>query len=70
MAKEIERGYEIGNDAYGRSVTLSRRRDYMGRVVWTIVAHSDSARDEGERINCLSDQNIREIADAVKHAQS
>lgn len=65
MAQEIERGFEIVNDAFGRRVTLSRRRHYTGRIMWKIVTHPANPRDDGEAIDCLSDENLREIFSAL-----
>ena len=66
MAEEIERAYEIGHDAFGRRVTLTRRRHYTGKPLWKIVSHPSSQRDDGEVIDSLSIENLREIANVTK----
>lgn len=61
MPQEIERGFEVGHDAFGRRVTVSRRRHYTGKTVWKIVSHPENQRDDGYEIDGLSDENMREL---------
>ena len=66
MPEIIEQKVSIGNDAYGRRVTMTRRRNYDGKILWDIVSDQMSQRDEGERMSGLSDENIRQMVEALK----
>lgn len=65
MPKLISQTLEIGRDAYGRRVTMTRAKTYDGKTVWTIVSEPASQRDDGERMTGLSDDNVREMAQAL-----
>jgi len=66
MPELIEQKVSIGNDAYGRRVTMTRRRNYDGKILWEIVSDQMSQRDQGERMSGLSDENIRQMVEALK----
>ena len=66
MPEIIEQKVSIGNDAYGRRVTMTRRRNYAGKILWDIVSDQMSQRDEGERMSGLSDENLRQMVEALK----
>lgn len=65
MPDLISQTIEIGRDAYGRRVTMTRRKNYDGKIIWDIVSDSVSQRDEGERMSGLSDENVREMTQAL-----
>lgn len=65
MADLVAQIVEIGRDAYGRRVVATRKRTYDGKTIWEIASEPVSQRDDGERISGLSDENIRELANAV-----
>ena len=51
MPTLVEQKVEIGNDAYGRRVTMTRRKNYDGKILWNIVSHAMSQLDDGEQSN-------------------
>jgi hypothetical protein len=61
----IEQKVDIGADAYGRRVTATRLRNYDGKIIWRIVSDAMSQRDEGERMDGLTDENIRQMIRAL-----
>lgn len=65
MPDLISQIVSIGRDAYGRSVTMTRRHLYDGKVVWRIDSAAVSQRDEGERMDGLTDENIRQMVAAL-----
>ena len=65
MPQLIEQKVSIGNDAYGRPVTISRRKSYDGKILWDIVSPPVSQRDDGERMSGLTDENIRQMIQAL-----
>ncbi len=56
---------DIGRDAYGRSVTMTRKRTYDGKIVWEIKSYPVSQRDDGEGMSGLSDENVRQMTQAL-----
>lgn len=65
MPTLIEQTVEIGCDAYGRRVTMTRRKNYDGKVLWSIKSDPVSQRDDGERMDGLTDENVRQMFQAV-----
>ena len=65
MPDLIAQTLDIGRDAYGRTVTMTRLNTYDGKIVWEIVSHPVSARDDGEKMSGLSDENIRQMTQAL-----
>ena len=65
MPAETSRTYDVGRDAFGRSVTATRHTDYMNRRMWKIEIHPSSLQDDGGRIDGLSDKNLLELITAV-----
>lgn len=65
MPQLVEQKVDIGRDAYGRRVTATRKRTYDGKTVWDIRSEAVNQRDEGERMSGLSDENIRELVQAL-----
>lgn len=65
MPDLISQTVSIGRDAYGRSVTMTRSKTYDGKIVWRIDSAPLSQRDEGERMDGLSDENVREMVQAL-----
>lgn len=65
MPELMSQTVSIGRDAYGRGVTMTRRRTYDGKIVWDIISDPVSQRDEGERMSGLTDGNIREMVQAM-----
>lgn len=57
---------EIGRDAYGRRVSMTRRKNYDGKTLWSIKSDSVSQRDEGEKMDGLTDENVRQMVEALK----
>ena len=57
---------EIGRDAYGRRVHMTRRKNYDGKILWSIKSDSVSQRDEGEKMDGLTDENVRQMIEALK----
>lgn len=64
MPQIIEQKLEIGRDAYGRRVTMTRYRSYTGKIMWRIKSDPTSQRDDGERMDGLTDDNIRQMIEA------
>lgn len=69
MPKLIEQTVDIGFDAYGRRVTMTRHRTYDGKTMWRIVSDPVSQRDEGERMDGLTDENVRQMVQALDVVQ-
>lgn len=65
MPDLISQTLHIGSDAYGRRVTMTRAKTYDGKIVWTIVSDPVNQRDDGERMTGLSDENVRQMAQAL-----
>lgn len=65
MPQLVEQKVDIGRDAYGRRVTATRKRTYDGKTVWDIRSEAVNQRDGGERMSGLSDENIRELVQAL-----
>lgn len=65
MPDMISQTVRIGRDAYGRDVTMTRRRIYDGKIIWRIESAPVSQRDDGERMDGLTDENIREMVRAL-----
>lgn len=55
----------IGYDAYGRPVTMTRRKNYDGKILWRIESAPINQRDDGERMDGLTDENIRQMVQAL-----
>lgn len=70
MAQLIEQKLEVGRDAYGRRVTMTRRKTYDGKTIWDIVSDPVSQRDDGERMSGLSDENVRQMVEALKYVRT
>jgi hypothetical protein len=66
MPELIEQTVEIGRDAYGRRVTMKRRRNYDGKTLWSIRSESVSQRDDGEAMDGLTDENVRAMIAALE----
>lgn len=66
MPELIEQKVRIGYDAYGRAVEMTRHKSYDGKTMWRIVSHAASQRDDGERMDGLTDDNIREMIRALQ----
>lgn len=58
--------FDLGNDAYGRPVTLRFRRNYDGKDLWDLRTEPTSQLDDGERMGSLTADNLRAIARAVQ----
>lgn len=65
MPELVEQKINIGNDAYGRSVTMTRRKNYDGKILWSIKSEPINQRDDGERMDGLTDQNVRDMIQAL-----
>jgi hypothetical protein len=65
MPKLIEQTVHIGSDAYGRRVTMKRRINYDGKVLWSITSDPVSQRDDGEKMDGLTDENVRQMLQAL-----
>lgn len=70
MPELIEQKVEIGRDAYGRRITMTRRKNYDGKILWNIVSDAVSQRDDGERMDGLTDENIRSMIQAIEHVRT
>ncbi len=57
--------YDIGKDAYGRPVTLPFRQNYDAKELWSIRSEPYNQRDDGERMDGLTAENLRALAAAV-----
>lgn len=69
MPELIEQTVQIGHDAYGRRVTMKRRRNYDGKTLWSITSDPVSQRDDGERMDGLTDDNVRQMVEALNVVQ-
>lgn len=58
----VSQTVSLGKDAYGRPVTMTRQQNYDGKVLWEIKSDAVSQRDEGYRIDALTDDNVRNMA--------
>lgn len=65
----IEQKIEIGVDGYGRRVTMTRRKNYDGKILWRIVSDPVSQRDDGESMDSLTDENIRSMVRALDYVR-
>lgn len=65
MPDLISQTLEIGQDAYGRRVTMTRRKNYDGKILWDIKSDALGQRDDGEHMSGLSDDNIRQMTQAL-----
>jgi hypothetical protein len=65
MPKIIEQKFEIGTDAYGRRVTMTRHQTYDGKIMWRIRSDQMDVRDTGEDMDGLTDENIRQMIRAL-----
>lgn len=61
----VSQTVSIGQDAYGRPVTMIRRKNYDGKILWRIESAPVSQRDDGERMDGLTDENIRQMLEAL-----
>jgi hypothetical protein len=61
MPKIIEQKVEIGSDAYGRRVTMTRHQSYDGKIMWRIESDQVDVRDTGECMDGLTGENIRQM---------
>lgn len=70
MPQLIEQKLSIGEDAYGRRVTMTRYRNSgNGMTMWRITTDPASQRDDGEKMDGLTDQNIAAMANALQYVQ-
>lgn len=59
--------FDVGNDAYGRPVTLALSRDTGGKEVWSLRSLRANQREKkGERMGGLSIANLRAIGEIVR----
>jgi hypothetical protein len=65
MPELVEQKVKIGNDAYGRPITMTRRKNYDGKILWRIESDAINQRDDGERMDGLTDDNIRDMVLAL-----
>lgn len=65
MPELIEQKVAIGRDRYGRPVTMIRQKD-GGQWYWTIKSDPVNQRDDGELMRSLTDENIRQMTEALK----
>ncbi len=61
--KRVE--YEVGEDVYGRTVSLIKEPQSNGQMSWTIHVEAASQRDENQNVSGLTDDVIREMAKVV-----
>jgi hypothetical protein len=61
----VSQTVSIGKDAYGRPVTMTRRSNYDGKVLWEIKSAAAEQRDQGYRIDGLTDDNVRNMVLAL-----
>lgn len=61
----VEQKVLIGRDAYGRTVTMTRRKNYDGKILWSIKTDPANQRDDGERFDGLTDDNIKDMVRAL-----
>lgn len=57
--------YEIGKDAYGRTVMLIFERVYDGKEVWTIRREAGGQLDVSESVSGLTADNVRRLSEAL-----
>lgn len=65
MPELVSQTVSLGQDAYERPVTMTRRKNYDGKVLWEIKSASRDQRDEGYRIDGLTDENVRQMVQAL-----
>jgi hypothetical protein len=65
MPRLISQTVDIGRDAYERQVTMTRHVTGDGRTMWRIDSNPVSQRDDGERMDGLTDENIRQMVQAL-----
>lgn len=65
MPQIVEQKVDIGHDSYGRPVTMTRYKSYDGRILWRIVTTPIEQRDDEQKIDGLTDSNIREMVAAL-----
>ena len=65
MPDLISQTVDIGKDAYGRRVTMTRRKNYDGKILWSIKSDAMSQRDDGEKMDGLTDENVRCMVGAL-----
>lgn len=58
--------FDVGNDVYGRPVTLALARDTGGKEAWSLRTLPANQRDEGERMGGLSIANLRAIGEIAR----
>lgn len=58
--KKVE--YEVGEDAYGRVVTLIKEPQSNGEMAWTIHVERANQRDDDQIIRGLTSDVIAEMA--------
>ena len=61
----VSQTVDLGRDAYGRSVMMTRRKNYDGKILWKIESDPVSQRDDGERMDGLTDDNVRAMFAAL-----
>ena len=57
--------YDVGRDVYGRPVTITFIRDYIGKEYWDLRIEPIDQRGDKETISGLSDGNLRLIAGVI-----
>jgi hypothetical protein len=65
MPDIVEQKLDIGRDIFGRQVYAIRTRHYTAGPCWMIVIEPSSQQDEGEKIDSLSDENIRQLTQCL-----
>ena len=60
MIKKVE--FDIGQDAYGRSVKAVYHRTYDGRHTWEIHTDAANQRDDDQKITGLSKANLEALS--------
>lgn len=65
MPDVISTTLSLGKDSYGRPVTMTRRRSYDGRILWSITIEAANQRDDTQHIDGLTDENVREMTQAL-----
>ena len=58
--------FDIGQDAYGRPVSLRYSRTYDGKDTWAIHRAEANQRDNAEQVTGLTRDNLLALAEAVK----
>ena len=69
MPALVEQKVRIGFDAYGRLVEATRFIDPAGKRMWRIESHPVSQQDDGERMSGLTDDNLRDLIQALEHVR-